>query len=60
MNPEFKQWLEQQTYQFTIVKKYDDTTGVWMVIDEEYNGEKNYKWLNVVYRYELFERVRKA
>jgi hypothetical protein len=54
MNPEFKRWLEQQTYEYVRRKQ----TGDWKVIDEEYNNGTNFNWYNVIHRYRILERVR--
>jgi hypothetical protein len=54
MNPEFSKWLENQTYKYVKRK----LTGMWSVINEEYNNGVNHNWDNVIYRYKILERVR--
>jgi len=50
MNPEFKKWLEEQTYKYVMQKQ----TGVWKVTKEIFN------WGHVLNRYKMIERIRQS
>lgn len=56
MNPEFKKWLEEQTYKYVMQKQ----TGVWKVTKEKYNELENFNWGHVLNRYKILERIRQS
>ena len=53
MNAEFKQWLEQQTYEWPAI-------GMWSVINEEYNNKTNYNWDDILHRSHRYKILKQA
>jgi hypothetical protein len=52
MNPEFKQWLKQQTYQL-IFKPYQ-MNGLWVVlVNTKHNKYQNYSWNDISREYKF-------